>query len=86
MAMHDAESIFWLIVLFFLRASPKGYDPKTDPNKPKWRQERTSTFESFVRNKIGTVQDSRGIPEICMLPPRLHRFCNMLNHLDLYFR
>lgn len=84
-AMHDAESIFWLIALFFLRASPKGYDPKTDPNEPKRRQERTDTFEFFVRNKIGTFQDSRAIPEICVLPPQLHRFYNMLNRLDHYF-
>ncbi|KAF8333716.1 hypothetical protein F5887DRAFT_675819 [Amanita rubescens] len=85
-AMHDAESIFWLIILFFLRASPKGYDPKSDPNERKRRQARTSTFNSFVRNEIGTVQDSRGTPVIDMLPPQLHRFCNMLKRLDHYFR
>ena len=85
-AMHDAESVFWLIVLFFLRASPKGYDPKSDPNEPKWRQARTGIFKSFVRNEIGTGQDSRGIPGVHMLPPQLHRFCNMLNRLDHYFR
>ncbi|KAF8731117.1 hypothetical protein AX14_005135 [Amanita brunnescens Koide BX004] len=28
--IHDAESVFWLIVLFFLRAWPKGYN--LDPN------------------------------------------------------
>ncbi|KAF8329020.1 hypothetical protein F5887DRAFT_1082782 [Amanita rubescens] len=84
-AMHDAESIFWLIVLFFLRASPKGYDPKSDPNEPKRRQARTDTFKSFARNQIGTVLDSRGTPEIDMLPPQLHRFCDMLSRLDHYF-
>ena len=84
--MHDAESIFWLIVLFFLRACPKGYDPKTDVDEPKRRQERTSTFKSFVRNEIGTVQDSRGIPRIDMLPPQLHRFGDMLGRLSTYFR
>ena len=84
--MHDAESIFWLIVLFFLRASPKGYDPKGDPNEPKRRQARTDTFKSFVMNKIGTGQDSRAIPRMHMLPPQLHRFYNMLNRLDHYFR
>ena len=72
--MHDAESIFWLIVLFFLRASPQGYDPKSDPNEPKRRQARTSIFKSFVGNEIGTGHDSRGIPGIHMLPPQLHRF------------
>ncbi|KAF8623742.1 hypothetical protein AX15_006222 [Amanita polypyramis BW_CC] len=72
--MHDVESIFWLMVLFFLRASPKGYNPKSDPDEPKWWQARTSAFRSFVRNEIGTVQDSRGIPGIHMLPPQLHRF------------
>jgi hypothetical protein len=84
--MHDAESIFWLIVLFFLRASPKGYDPKSDPNEPGRRQARTGTFKSFVRNEIGTGQDSRAIPETHILPPQLHRFRNMLNRLDHYFR
>ncbi len=85
-AMHDAESIFWLIVLFFLRANPKGYDPKSDPNEPNRRQARTGIFKSFAKNEIGTVQDSRGIPGIHTLPPQLHRFCNMLNRLDHYFR
>ena len=84
--MHDAESIFWLIVLFFLRASPKGYDPKSDPNEHKRRQARTDTFKSFVMNKIGTSHDSRAIPRMHMLPPQLHRFYNMLNRLDHYFR
>ena len=84
--MHDAESIFWIIVLFFLRANPKGYDPKSDPNEPKRRQARTGTFKSFVRNEIGTGQDSRAIPGIHMLPPQLHRFRDMLGRLNNYFR
>ena len=83
--MHDAESIFWLIVLFFLRASPQGYDPKSDPNEPKRRQARTSIFKSFVGNEIGTGHDSRGIPGIHMLPPQLHRFRDMLGRLNNYF-
>src|SRR6266576_5260602 len=66
--IHDAESIFWLIVLFFLRAWPKGYDPKSDPNEPKRRRARTGTFESFVRNEIGQARTAEASPEyICFL-------------------
>ena len=83
--MHDAESIFWLIVLFFLRACPKDYNPKSDPDEPKRRRLRTSTFESLVKNTIGTVQDTRGAPSKAALPPQLHCFVDMLKRLKRYF-
>ncbi|KIL54634.1 hypothetical protein M378DRAFT_745907 [Amanita muscaria Koide BX008] len=83
--MHDAESIFWLMVLFFLRACPKDYDPRSDPRERKRRRRRTDTFESFVKNKIGTVRDSRGTPTTKALPPQLHCFVDMLDRLDAYF-
>jgi hypothetical protein len=49
--VHDAESIFWLIVLFFLRACPKDYNPKSDPRERKRRQWRTDAFESLVKKQ-----------------------------------
>ena len=83
--LHDAESIFWLIVLFFLRACPKDYNPKSDPGEHERRRLRTNTFESLVKNTIGTVQDTRATPTTDALPPQLHRFDDMLNCLSDYF-
>ena len=83
--VHDVESIFWLIVLFFLRACPKDYNPKSDPRERKRRQRRTDAFDSLVKNKIGTIRDSRGTLVTKALPPQLHCFVDMLDRLDDYF-
>ncbi len=83
--IHDAESIFWLIVLFFLRAWPKGYDPKQDPNGPYRRSQRNQIFNGLMGNRIGTYSDPRGIPAKDMLPPQLDSFAKMLFRLSQYF-
>ena len=83
--IHDAESIFWLITLFFLRAWPKGYDPKQDPKGPFRRGRRNEIFEGFMKNRIGTGSDSRSIPDENMLPPQLNSFAKMLSRLGRYF-
>ncbi len=82
--MHDAESIFWLIALFFLRGWPKGYSLE-DPNERQRRQLRGIAFESLARNTTGTFRDPRTIPIKMMLPPRLEGFSGMLSRLDDYF-
>ena len=81
--MHDAESIFWLIVLFFLRAHPKGYDHTDERER---RNYRTAAFKSMVMNGIEMGHDSRQAPNENSLPPQFHRFVKMLRNLDMYFR
>ena len=81
--MHDAESIFWLIVLFFLRAWPKGYD-LNDPQEPERRQRRSKVFSTLARNEIGT-EDHRSIPKKAALPPQLQHFTGMISRLNCYF-
>ncbi|KAF8321829.1 hypothetical protein F5887DRAFT_1215369 [Amanita rubescens] len=83
--VHDAESIFWLIVLFFLRAWPKGYDPKQDPGGSYRRSQRNEIFGRLMKNTIGTGLDTRSIPDEDMLPPQLVSFAEMLSCLELYF-
>ncbi|KAF8331574.1 hypothetical protein F5887DRAFT_998179, partial [Amanita rubescens] len=85
--MHDAESIFWLIVLFFLRAHPKGYD-HTDAKsgERERRRHRTADFKSMVMNAIEMGHDSRKAPNKKSLPPQFHPFVEMLVKLDFYFR
>ncbi|KAF8347753.1 hypothetical protein F5887DRAFT_1258389 [Amanita rubescens] len=85
--MHDAESIFWLIVLFFLRAHPKGYDHTDLMSGERERQRhRTAAFKSMVMNGIEMGHDSRAAPNENSLPPQLHPFVEMLFNLDMYFR
>lgn len=85
--MHDAESIFWLVVLFFLRAHPMGYD-HTDlmSGERERRRHRTNAFKSMVMNGIETGHDSRKAPNADSLPPQFHPFVEMLANLDIYFR
>ncbi|KAF8349189.1 hypothetical protein F5887DRAFT_482085 [Amanita rubescens] len=85
--IHDAESIFWLIVMFFLRAWPKDYDPKNpDSGERQRRRQRTELFTSMVLNKVMSRQDIRGVPEGELLPPQFHPFEGMLLTLDTYFQ
>jgi hypothetical protein len=81
--MHDAESVFWLIVLFFLRAWPKGYN-LDDPKEPERRKRRSKVFSTLARNEIGT-EDRRNIPKKAALPPQLQGFTEMISRLDCYF-
>ena len=85
--IHDAESIFWLIAMFFLRAWPKDYDPKNpDSGERQRRHQRTELFTSMVLNKVMSCQDIRGVPEGELLPPQFHPFEGMLLTLDTYFQ
>ncbi|KAF8331576.1 hypothetical protein F5887DRAFT_998191 [Amanita rubescens] len=85
--MHDAESIFWLIVLFFLRAHPKGYDhTNAKSGERERRRHRTAAFKSMVMNAIEMGLDSREPPNRKSLPPQFHPFVKMMVKLDMYFR
>ena len=86
--MHDAESIIWLISLFFIRACPKDYDP-TSSASGEWggrREQRTEIFKSMVINGTNRRQDYRCIPDSDSLPPQFHPLVGMLFNLNIYFR
>lgn len=83
--MHDAESVFWVIVLFFLRACPKNYHPKDDPDERHRRESRTKTFKGLASSDVNADADTRSIPRVDALPPQLHCFLDMISLLEQYF-
>ena len=85
-AIHDAESIFWVIVFFMICANPKG----SDTHKLKW--ERSEIFDIIMGHKIGYLMS----PHVSILtlgekswekilPEKLQRFSGTLCSFSCYF-
>lgn len=86
-AIHDAESIFWVIVFFMVRANPKGSDTH------KGIDTRSEIFDAIVGHEVGNRISTRGsyfahLTEAAlaeMLPKKLAGFSGMLYQLQYYF-
>ncbi|KAF8525309.1 hypothetical protein JB92DRAFT_2877324 [Gautieria morchelliformis] len=86
-AIHDAESIFWVIVFFMVRANPKGSDRQKNIHK------RSRTFDAIAAHEIGERLSIRRsyfenfLEEDWaeMLPGKLGRFSATLYQLWEYF-
>ncbi|KAF8484145.1 hypothetical protein JB92DRAFT_3148906 [Gautieria morchelliformis] len=86
-AIHDAESIFWVIVFFMVRANPKGSDSYKNICM------RSETFDAIAAHEIGSLGSTRGshfehFTEKRwekMLPEKLAGFSATLHELWCYF-
>ncbi|KAF8477881.1 hypothetical protein JB92DRAFT_3049550 [Gautieria morchelliformis] len=86
-AIHDAESIFWVIVFFMVRANPKGSDSHKNIRM------RSETFDAIVAHEIGVHMSTRGSHFqrfgqkhwAEMLPEKLAGFSATLHQLWEYF-
>jgi hypothetical protein len=85
-AIHDAESIFWVILFFMIRANPKG------SNTHKSMLHRSTVFDAIVGHRIGGSYGSRKpVSEYTagawadLLPEKLQRFSEPLESLADYF-
>jgi hypothetical protein len=86
-AIHDAESIFWVIVFFMVRANPKGSDSRTNMSG------RSDTFDAMAGHIIGTRISTRTAyfrefieaDWATILPEELVGFSRMLQQLWGYF-
>jgi hypothetical protein len=82
-AIHDAESIFWIILFFMIRANPKG---STDSYES--LMARSKAFDVIVRHEIGSRASSRASFDWEWdetLPEELQGFSKALENLSLYF-
>jgi hypothetical protein len=86
-AIHDAESIFWVIIFFMVRANPKGSDIHKNMSR------RSETFDAIVGHDIGIPTSTRESHFMYfpatgwadMLPEKLAGFSRMLQQLWGYF-
>ncbi|KAF8519935.1 hypothetical protein JB92DRAFT_3112012 [Gautieria morchelliformis] len=86
-AIHDAESIFWVIVFFMVRANPKGSESYKNIEM------RSETFEAIAEHEIGKLRSARGAHFerftekrwAKMLPDKLAGFSATLHELWRYF-
>ncbi|KAF8525303.1 hypothetical protein JB92DRAFT_2877227 [Gautieria morchelliformis] len=86
-AIHDAESIFWVIVFFMVRANPKGSDSHKNIRM------RSETFDAIVSHQIGKrisirrsyFEHFREEDWAEMLPEKLAGFSATLYQLWEYF-
>lgn len=84
-AIHDAESIFWIIVFFMTRANPRGSDSQ------KSIDERSRVFDGLVGNEIGSSFSSRAsimhseVDWANILPEEMKGFSEMIRSLLRYF-
>ncbi|KAF8521151.1 hypothetical protein JB92DRAFT_3111299 [Gautieria morchelliformis] len=85
-AIHDAESIFWIIVYFMIRANPKGSDSH------KSISDRSKLFDAIMGHKIGSLYRSRALlfrftveEWMGVLPEELHSVSGALVSLSGYF-
>ena len=85
-AIHDAKSIFWVIVFFMIRTNPKGSDSH------KSIVQRSRIFNAIVGHEIGNpISPRRFILSFAedgwasMLPKKLQGFSTTLHNLSRYF-
>ena len=84
-AIHDAESIFWIIVFFMIRANPTGSD------RLKSLRTRSDAFDAMMGHQIGNQAKSRGLQNYSLknwqmvFPEELKRFSETLRSLSRYF-
>ena len=85
-AIHDAESIFWIIVFFMIRANPNGSDSH------KFIVKRLEIFDAIVGHEIGNlISPHRSILSFAedswasTLPEKLQGFSTTLHNFSLYF-
>jgi hypothetical protein len=86
-AIHDAESIFWVIVFFMVRSNPKGSDSRTNMSG------RSDTFDAMAGHIIGTRISTRTAyfkefieaDWASILPEKVVGFSRMLQQLWGFF-
>ena len=89
--LHDVESVFWVIVLFFIRASPCNAKEEKEETSKDGINRRTNAFRTLSNNHIG--EDDGRIPLLQYseenwrraLHPELHCFAPMLHVMASYF-
>jgi hypothetical protein len=83
--IHDAESIFWIIVFFMTRANPRGSYGQ------KYIDGRSEIFNCLVGNVIGSVMSTRGSIALSrvdwkdILPEEMEGFSGIIDSLMRYF-
>ena len=85
--IHDAKSIFWVIVFFMVRANPKGSDIHKNISS------HSESFDAIVGHEIGIHMSSReshfmyspAMGWADMLPEKLVGFSGILHQLWSYF-
>ena len=83
--IHDAESIFWVIVFFMTRANPKGSDSQKSIDI------RSQVFDCLVGNVIGSLARSRGpivhseVVWADVLPEEMKGYSGIIRNLSRYF-
>jgi hypothetical protein len=85
---HDVESVFWMILLFFIRASPSSSSETLSNEDLRYR---SKTFGALSNNLIDGIDGRRALLAYsektwrCTLHPQLRRFAPMLRAMALYF-
>jgi hypothetical protein len=81
--IHDAESIFWVIVFFMTRANPRGSDGQKSIDI------RSQVFDGLVGNVIGNVLSARAtitrVKWATVLPEEMKLLSGTLESLMKYF-
>jgi len=83
--IHDAESIFWIIVFFVTRANPSGSDGQKSIDG------RSEIFDSLVGNVIGSLLSTRAVimtsavEWATVLPEKMKLLSGTLASLTQYF-